>query len=445
MSTNTKPGVRLVAHTTRYREGSPEFARIARTLRDDLARDGAEVWLVALDGKKDFVEAMRSITHHGRSLEALHFVGHSGMYGPMFGSTDWPEQLSPHEWKHLEIPFTETSTAHFHACRTARWFTPFFARTFGVRTFGHHGYTTFSRAPDRFVWEGPLPDETAPLYAIACPGRKTHGLSASMRKYTVGAPAVPMREVTPAEVEGHGSYDPVADLYDAAFEDITLRRREWAYVTSHIDAAFGARRPRVLDIGCGNGALLGALSGRIGESAGVDVSAGMIAHACRRNAAHAHLAFTRIEGPSLPFADGTFDVVVSFLSFRYLDWDPILAEIRRVLAPGGRLLVVDMVEKPLALTLTDARLLVSSAIDHFARPIVAPSFDDALRRLTRAPAWATMLEHNPIRAEHEYRWFFESRFPQQRLETLTVTRTQRLVAFDTGPIGHAPFPTLEYP
>jgi hypothetical protein len=54
--------------------------------------------------------------------------------------------------------------------------------------------------------------------------------------------------------------------------------------------------------------------------------------------------------------------------------------------------------------------------------------------LTRHPGWQMMLEHNPIRAAHEYRFYFESRFPTRKLETLNVGRHARLVAFDSGPL-----------
>ncbi len=43
-----------------------------------------------------------------------------------------------------------------------------------------------------------------------------------------------------------------------------------------------------------------------------------------------------------------------------------------------------------------------------------------------------MLKYNPIRAQHEYQWYLESRFPGRKLEILNVGRRQRLVAFDTG-------------
>ena len=56
-----------------------------------------------------------------------------------------------------------------------------------------------------------------------------------------------------------------------------------------------------------------------------------------------------------------------------------------------------------------------------------------------------MLRYNPIRAEHEYRWFLESRFPASKLEVLTVTTTQRVVAFDSGPLEKGVTEPLSYP
>ncbi|MBK8169538.1 MAG: class I SAM-dependent methyltransferase [Sandaracinaceae bacterium] len=380
--------------------------------------------------KHEFVSEMRDLHREGLSIAELHFIGHSGMYGIMFGSTGWPEQFSPHEWREMLIPFAPNAVAYFHACRTARWFAPFFARTFGVTTFGHRLYTTVSTRKDRFAWEARRvgQGDTFPLYIIACVGRKSHGLPGSLRKYLLGTPAQPMTECRPARVVGDPSYDAVASLYDKAFEDIRVRRDEWKWISAHIPTG---SRPRVLDIGCGNGALLRALAERIGASVGVDASSGMIDKAVANSRSHRNLRFQTIDGPTLPFADGSFDVVTSFLSFRYLDWDPILKEIHRVLAPRGRFLVVDMVAKPLEPR--DALTLVRSAWVHATRPYLDRAFDQNLRTLTSHPAWKKMLEHNPIRAEHEYRWFLESRFPGQKLETLTVGRTQRLVAFDAGP------------
>jgi ubiquinone/menaquinone biosynthesis C-methylase UbiE len=255
-----------------------------------------------------------------------------------------------------------------------------------------------------------------------------------------------MRGYAPAPAKDDGRYDAVADLYDTAFDDIRVRRDEWRWLTRQLDTRQAAP-PRLLDIGCGNGALLMALADRLATGVGVDISPAMIERAQRRARAAAgsasHLRFVAIDGPQLPFPDASFDVVTSFLSFRYLDWDPIMGEIRRVLAPGGQLLIVDMVEKPL--DVLDAPQLFRSTAQHLLRRIRNRRFDAALRRLTRDPAWQTMLKYNPIRAEHEYRWYLESRFPGRRLETLNVSRRHRLVAFNSGPLSPGHTAPLCYP
>lgn len=431
---NASTRILLISYTTHYRGGSDKFQRAAVTLAEELRRKhpGLDVQVRPVERKHDFVALFDSAARANTAIEELHFIGHSGMYGIMFGSTRWPEQLSPHEWKNLVIPFAPGARAYFHACRTARWFAPFFARTFGVVTYGHFLYTTVSSRPDRFEWEPARrlrrERDSFPVYVIACPGRKSHGLTGSARKYLLGAKADPMTECRPTPAAGDASYDTVADLYDRAFADIRVRREEWKWLTHHMPKSPSTR---VLDIGCGNGALLRALAPSVGQSVGIDASRKMIERAREASRDTQQLSFRTVDGPELPFDDASFDVVTSFLSFRYLDWDPILREIHRVLAPGGKFLVVDMVAKPL--TLGDGAALLRSAWIHSTRPVLEPEFQKNLQALTAHPAWKTMVSHNPIRAEHEYRWFLESRFPGPRLETLTVGRTQRLVAFDSGP------------
>jgi SAM-dependent methyltransferase/predicted metal-dependent enzyme (double-stranded beta helix superfamily) len=437
-----------VAHTTRYRGGSAAFAVAAATMVRELsaAQPDADVQLAALDGKGDFVAEMERLSAEGRQIRELHFIGHSGMYGPMFRSTEWPEQFSPHEWREMTIPFAADGRAFFHACRTARWFAPFFARTFGVPCSGNHGYTTVSTRKDRFAWAGRRPEQRRDLYLVATPGKKSHGVAGSARKYT-GAPVEPMTEFLPADPDGVTSYDRVAELYDAAYVDITVREAEWAWVTAHAAAARRdlGRPLRIAEIGCGNGALLRALDDRgdIEAGFGFDDSSAMVDRARARSEDRDRLHFDQIHGPDIDLPDDSVDVVLSFLSFRYLDWDPIMEEIRRVLAPGGRLWVVDMVAQPVRVR--ELPLLASSTLTHVRMPKRHPQFDKDLHALTSHPDWKTMVRYNPIRAEHEYRWFLESRFPGNRLEVLTVTTTQRVVAFDSGPLAKGVHAPLSYP
>ncbi len=433
-------GAILVAYTTEYREGGAELARVARTLADEKRACHRDVHLARVESKRAFVDAIREAERDG-GIRELHFVGHSGMYGPMFGTRAMPEQLSPHEWRTLPIAFTSDGEAFFHACRTARWFAPFFARTHGVPASGYYWYTTFSAAPDRFARPS-LAGRDGKLYAVGCPGLKSHGLGGSLAKYTGRVALEPMKRFEPRAIDeagsyDAGSYDAVAELYAEAFEDIRVRREEWRWLERHLP-----RGPiDVLDIGCGNGALLDALGDRLRSGVGVDVSRRMIELARRR--ASAKLSFERVDGPTLPLSNASADVVISFLSFRYLDWDPILLEIVRVLRPGGRLLVIDMVEKPLSARELGA--FARSKLRNLRHRRAHPEFARRLARLVEDPGWARMLEHNPIRSDHELRWYLESRFPGRSVELLDVGYKSRVVAFDSGPITAGYIAPQSYP
>jgi ubiquinone/menaquinone biosynthesis C-methylase UbiE len=437
-----------VAHTTHYRGGSAEFAVAAATMARDLAatHPDAEVIVSGLHHKADFLAELAGFANSGRPLRELHLISHAGMYGPMFGSTDWPEQFSPHEWRSMTIPFVTDGRAYFHACRTARWFAPFFADVFGVPAFGNYNYTTVSTRNDRFAWAGRRPTDRPSLYMIATPGKKSHGLGGSVRKY-LGSAAEPMVQSRPAAMAPERSYDRVAGLYDRAYVDIKVRDAEWRWISDRAVRAFAelGRPLRVLEIGCGNGALLRELDDNavIDFGIGADSSAGMLAHARERSRDRARLRFLKIDGPELDVPDDHVDVVISFLSFRYLDWDPVMAEIRRVLTPGGQLWVVDMVEHPVRMR--ELGVLTRSAFAHLRARRARPRFASDLAALTTHPDWREMLRHNPIRAEHEYRWYFGSRFPGAGLETLTATMSQRVLAFDSGPLPKGRTSPLSYP
>ncbi|MEV5123675.1 class I SAM-dependent methyltransferase [Streptomyces decoyicus] len=95
---------------------------------------------------------------------------------------------------------------------------------------------------------------------------------------------------------------------------------------------------RILDAGCGSGSLSSALRDRGAVVTGIDASAGMLALARRRLDDDVALHVVDLRNP-LPFDDGTFDDVAASLVLHYLeDWGPTLAELRRVLRPGGRLI-----------------------------------------------------------------------------------------------------------
>lgn len=416
-----------IGYTTLYREGGPKFERAALTLAADKRREfpGLEVRCERLESKREFLNAMRRVEDDGLVLRELHLVVHSGMYGPMFGSTAWPEQFSPHEWRTMKLPLGPAAAAFFHACRSARWFAPFFARTHGVPAHGYHWYTSVSAAKDKFRWDG-LVGPDAPLYIFGIPGRKSHGALGSVRKYLGLTPPEQLQRFEPTPPAGDPSYDSVAELYDQVFADIRVRGDEWRWLDARVPA--GAR---VLDVGCGNGALLGLLAPRIASGVGVDASPRMIERARARAVGLTNLSFAAIDGPRLPLPDQSVDVVISLLSFRYLDWDPIMQEFARVLAPGGRLLVVDMVAAPLAAR--ELPRLLRDKGRQFGQRVAQRRYHRQLARMVGDPRWAAMLRYNPIRAVHELRWYFQSRFPGGTLETLNLGWHNRVLAFDSGP------------
>jgi len=96
---------------------------------------------------------------------------------------------------------------------------------------------------------------------------------------------------------------------------------------------------RILDAGCGSGPLAAALRDAGADVTGLDVSAAMVDLARQRLGEQADLHVADLGAP-LPFADDEFDDVVASLVLHYLeDWSDALAELHRVLKPGGRLLV----------------------------------------------------------------------------------------------------------
>ena len=96
---------------------------------------------------------------------------------------------------------------------------------------------------------------------------------------------------------------------------------------------------RVLDAGCGSGPLSAMLRAKGAVVTGVDASPAMVELARQRLGGDADLRVADLSGP-LPFADAEFDDVVASLVLHYLeDWGGPLSELRRVLRPGGRLMV----------------------------------------------------------------------------------------------------------
>jgi len=431
----------IVAYTTIYRKGGELFPVVAHTLVNEKLQSGFDGNIIsrAVESKRELLQIFSDVRAQGNRIAEFHFVGHSGMYGPMLGTVAFPEQFSPFEWETTEIPFSERASAYFHCCRSARWFAPYFSRTFNIKTYGFFWYTTFSRSKTHYRYAGKATVGDK-LYTIGCKGRKSHGLAASLVKFSGLMPAEEMSAFQPMPPEGDTTYGKVSDLYDRAFADIRVRQDEWDWIDKHLPAQSGLK---VLDIGCGNGALLDALSSGIEFGVGVDESEAMLERARKRIGGKPNLQFSRISSPALPFEDGTFDVAISLMSFRYLDWDPLLKEIRRVVKPSGIFLIVDMVTVPVKAG--EVLQLMKDKIRTVFHQKANATFAENLRRLVNHPDWKLMLKYNPIRSEHEMKWYLESRFPGRKMEILNLGWNARIVAFDSGAVELAVDGKLSYP
>jgi ubiquinone/menaquinone biosynthesis C-methylase UbiE len=130
---------------------------------------------------------------------------------------------------------------------------------------------------------------------------------------------------------------------------LALTMRERAFKGALAERALAAPRPRrILDLGCGTGTLTAELARRGGgdvQVVGIDGDEGVLARArAKADRDGVSIELERGLADRLPFADASFDRVVSSLLFHHLQPHTkagALAEALRVLGPGGRLHIAD--------------------------------------------------------------------------------------------------------
>lgn len=116
---------------------------------------------------------------------------------------------------------------------------------------------------------------------------------------------------------------------------------------SRLGAAGGDAQGAVLELGSGSGAMAAGTIRRH-PLCELTVDPAMVAAAQRRFAGEPRVTAHQADATQLPFADGSFDVVVSYLMLHHvIAWRQALDEVSRVLRPGGRFVGYDLVATPL--------------------------------------------------------------------------------------------------
>jgi ubiquinone/menaquinone biosynthesis C-methylase UbiE len=131
-------------------------------------------------------------------------------------------------------------------------------------------------------------------------------------------------------------FDRIARFYDTEIVQLLGYRPAQDEVVRELRAA-GARR--IVDVGCGTGILAARLRQELRPEVvyGIDASEGMLAQAVARDPS---VQWRQARAEALPLRDEEVDAVVSTHAFHFFDKPAALAEFHRVLAPGGRVVVV---------------------------------------------------------------------------------------------------------
>jgi ubiquinone/menaquinone biosynthesis C-methylase UbiE len=134
-------------------------------------------------------------------------------------------------------------------------------------------------------------------------------------------------------------YNQLAAVYDQRWKRYVTDTLKFLKVWVHLSST-----ERVLDIACGTGEferiVLAEQSTQ--QIVGVDISEQMLAIAKQKLCSFPTVSFQIANASALSFADHSFDIVVSANAFHYFD-DPMLSlkEMRRVLKPNGRVIILD--------------------------------------------------------------------------------------------------------
>ncbi|MBX7103917.1 MAG: class I SAM-dependent methyltransferase [Gemmataceae bacterium] len=139
---------------------------------------------------------------------------------------------------------------------------------------------------------------------------------------------------------------------------------------------------RLLDFGCGHGMASVVFARRGAHVTATDLSPGYVAEAGRRAMANeSEVAMAVADGHELPFAAGSFDLIWGHAILHHLDVPVAARELRRVLVPGGRVVLCDPWDgNPLVRWLRRGRR--HTADEHALRPADIDALKGVFKKVT---------------------------------------------------------------
>lgn len=190
----------------------------------------------------------------------------------------------------------------------------------------------------------------------------------------------------------------------------------------HGPEQFRAFRPsgqlRALDVGCGTGNTVIALASFFESVVGVDLSTHMLQLASRKLLTHrvVNASLARMEASALGFSTGLFDYVVSHTALHHsYDVGAVLREFGRVVAPGGRVIVVDIVG-PSFLS-ADVKMRIASTVD-LIQSLVQGNLRGGVERFKAAnhPTWLAHLKKERFPSTDSWEAAVRTALPGARIQ-----------------------------
>jgi ubiquinone/menaquinone biosynthesis C-methylase UbiE len=153
-----------------------------------------------------------------------------------------------------------------------------------------------------------------------------------------------------AKEQARRQFEAWASTYDRSPLHRFLFRPSYMVLVDEVGRWVEERRPatfRALDVGCGTGTVVSLLAGAQWpvHPVGLDYAPSMCVQALRKamtSGAAERACFVAGDSEHLPFANASFDIITCSNSFHhYPHQQAVVSEMRRLLRPGGRLLVID--------------------------------------------------------------------------------------------------------